>query len=100
MTRYSCSMFQYAAAAGVALILSVAAPARAMENRVATTEAGAATARTAPAIIMHQPSRKNRIAASHRHRHDRRVSAVRGDLDCAGAWCGGRQFVLMIGIGY
>jgi hypothetical protein len=86
---------------GLMVMLS-AAPAVAAEKPAAAREAAATTAKTAAAVIKRRVSRGTRIAAFHytRHdRHDRRVSAIRSDLDCPGAWCG-RQFVLMIGVGY
>jgi hypothetical protein len=92
-------MLQFAAMTGIAAMLSAAVPAVAAESTVPTRQAVAAPAKTASSLIKHRASRGNRIAASYVHRHGRRIGAIRSNPDCSGAWCG-RQFVLMIGIGY
>ena len=85
-------ILQSAATIGVAALLSAAAPVLAAEKAVPTRET---TAKLAPSKIKHHASRV-RLAAAHDHR---RAAAIPGDLGCTGSWCG-RQFVLMIGIGY
>jgi hypothetical protein len=69
------------------------APAGAAENTV--SEAVAVTAKTAPSAPKRRASPASRIAISHYYR----VGPNRGNMDCSGEWCG-RQFVLMIGVGY
>jgi hypothetical protein len=95
MASYPSLMLKFAAATGIAAMLWTAAPAVATERTAPASEA-AATTKTAPSAIKRSASRRTRIAASH---FDRRVSPVRSNLDCSGVWCG-RQFVLMIGVGY
>jgi hypothetical protein len=43
--------------------------------------------------------RGERGSASHYRRGYERIGPVRGNQECSGVWCG-RQFVLMIGIGF
>jgi hypothetical protein len=81
MASYLRMMLGFAAMTGIAALLSAAAPAVAAESTV--SEVGGA-AKTAPAV--------KRVGS-------RRTSAMRGNLDCSGAWCG-KQFVLMLGVGY
>jgi uncharacterized low-complexity protein len=81
---------QFAALTGIAAMLSSAPPAVAAESTVAA----AATATTAPSVINRHALRGTCLAASC-DRDDSRVSR----LGCSGGWCG-RQFVLMVGIGY
>jgi hypothetical protein len=92
MASYPRLILQFAAATGIAAVLLMAAPTMAAENAVTVRET---TANTAPATIKRHASRV-RLAASHYHRS---VNPIRSDLGCSGVWCG-RQFVLMIGIGY
>jgi hypothetical protein len=92
MASYPRLILQFAAATGIVAMLSTAAPAMAAELAVTARETAA---KTAPATIKRHASRL-RFAASHYHR---RVNPIRSDLGCSGVWCG-RQFVLMIGIGY
>jgi hypothetical protein len=96
MASYPRLISQFAAATGIVAMLSAAAPVVAAESAVSSRDAAVAPARTVPSVVKHRASRGNRIAASHYNRHNRRVSA---NLDCSGIWCG-RQFVLMIGVGY
>jgi hypothetical protein len=95
MAFYPRLMLQVAATAGAALMLATAVPAVAAEAPVSVRET-AAPASAAPSRIKRHASRGIRITASH---HDRRLSSIRSDLGCSGIWCG-RQFVLMIGVGY
>jgi hypothetical protein len=85
-------------------MLWVAAPAMAAES-AANSNAPAISTKTAPSVTerhgslkRHAP-RRARLAASHYRRGYERISPVRSNLECSGVWCG-RQFVLMIGIGY
>jgi hypothetical protein len=96
MVSYSRLILQVAATTGIAMMLSTAAPAVAAEAPVPARET-VATASTVPHMIKRHASRAHRIAAS--LHHDRRVVQTQSHLDCYGVWCG-RQFVLMVGIGY
>ena len=96
MASYSRLILQVAATAGIAATVSMAAPAVAAEAPVPARET-AATASTVPHMIRRHAWRAHRIAAS--HHHDRRVVQTQSHPDCYGVWCG-RQFVLMVGIGY
>lgn len=97
MVRYPRLILHVTAAAGIAALLCAAAPAVAVESAVPASEAAAmASAKSAPKLIRRHASRATRVAASSHHR---RASVTGGSLDCSGVWCG-RQFVLMIGIGY
>jgi hypothetical protein len=86
MANFPQSMVRFAATTGVAAMLSTVAPA------VVAESAAMAAAKTAPSVTKRHAWRETRIAASRFDRQDRRV-------DCSGTWCG-RQFVLMIGVGY
>jgi hypothetical protein len=92
MASFPRLILQCAATTGIAAMLSTAAPVTAAEISVRTAEPAA---RIAPLKLKHHASRV-RLAASH---HRPGVDPIRGDLGCAGIWCG-RQFVLMIGVGY
>jgi hypothetical protein len=89
-------MLQFAAASGIAAMLWIAAPAMAAES-AANGNAPAVSAKTAPSVtrrdasLKRHASRRTRLAASH--------YPIHSNLECSGVWCG-RQFVLMIGIGY
>jgi len=97
-------MLQFAAATGIAAMLWVAAPAMAAES-AANSNAPAISTKTAPSVSERHASlkrhapRRARLAASHYRRGYERMSPVRSNLECSSVWCG-RQFVLMIGIGY
>jgi hypothetical protein len=105
MACYLRMMFRFAAMTGIAAMLSAAAPAVAADSTVTASEAAAATAKTAPSVaknhaaIKRDAARRTRIAASHRDRYYPRVRPIRSDLDRSDVWYG-RQFVLMIGVGY
>jgi hypothetical protein len=92
MASYPRLILQFAATTGLMVMLAMAAPAVAAESAVAVSETAA---KTAPSVIRHHASRA-RLAASNSQRH---VYPIRSDLGCSGIWCG-RQFVLMIGVGY
>ena len=97
-------MLQFAAATGIAAMLWVAAPAMAAEG-AANSNAPAISTKAAPSVSERHASlkrhapRRARLAASHYRRGYERMSPVRSNLECSSVWCG-RQFVLMIGIGY
>jgi hypothetical protein len=95
MASYSRLILQVAATTGIAVMLSTAAPAVAADGPVTARET-AATASTVPPVIKRHASRRARIAAVHHHH---RVDQILSRTDCYGVWCG-RQFVLMVGIGY
>jgi hypothetical protein len=84
MASFPRLILQFAGATGIAAMLSTAAPVMAAEKAVTTCE-----------TIKHHVSRV-RLAASHYHRG---LNPIAGDLGCSGIWCG-RQFVLMVGVGY
>jgi len=69
----------------------MAVPAVAAEGLLTPRETASAANTVHPKIKRHA-SRRTHIAAS-------RVCPIRSDLGCSGVWCG-RQFVLMIGIGF
>jgi hypothetical protein len=78
----------FAAVATVTIMLSATIPAFAGEETVATD----VSAKSSPI--------KHRRMASVRHvRHVAAVTPMQRQLGCSGEWCG-RQFVLMIGIGF
>jgi hypothetical protein len=89
MASFPQSMVRFAATTGVAAMLSTIAPAVVAESAAIASEA---VAKTAPPVTKRHAWRETGIAASRLDRQDRGV-------DCSGTWCG-RQFVLMIGIGY
>ena len=104
MTSNPRLMLQFAAATGIAAMLWVAAPAMAADS-AANSDVPAIGTKTAPPVSERHASlkrhapRRARLAASHYRRGYERISPVRSNLECSGVWCG-RQFVLMIGIGY
>jgi hypothetical protein len=71
-----------------AAVLWTAAPAIAADSAVIVSHDIAVK----PAPVKH----RTRIVVS---RVDRELAAIPADLSCSGIWCG-RQFVLMVGIGY
>jgi hypothetical protein len=93
MARYPRLILQFVAATGFAVMLSAAAPVVAAESAVTISQASA-KAKTAASTTRH--ASRLRLAAWHYNRH---VNLIRSDLGCSGVWCG-RQFVLMVGVGY
>jgi hypothetical protein len=86
MNRFSRT---FAAVAATTMMLSATVPALAAE---ATTVATGIRAKASPI--------KHRRMTSIRHvRHVATVTPQQRNLGCSGEWCG-RQFVLMIGIGF
>jgi hypothetical protein len=69
-------------------VLSIATPSMA-------AELAEPAARMAPLKVKHHAPRV-RLAASHHHPG---VSPIQSGLGCSGVWCG-RQFVLMVGVGF
>lgn len=92
MARYISSLLPFAAVAAV-VMLSAARPAQAAESREVRS------ASTMAPSVRHRTAQRVRFAASRDYRRDRYAPASLWGRDCSGAWCG-RQFVLMIGIGY
>jgi len=88
MNSYPRLILPLAATIGIAAMLSTSAPAIAAEGMIP------AASGTPSIVKQHAP--RSRIAASN---YQRRMVAMRSDLGCSGIWCG-RQFVLMIGVGY
>ena len=99
MTSNSRLMLQFAAATGIAAMLWIAAPAMAAESPADSNAPAVSTKTVRHASLNRHAPRRARLAASHYRRGYERISAVRSNLECSGVWCG-RQFVLMIGIGY
>jgi hypothetical protein len=78
----------FAAVAAATVMLSATVPAFAAEETVATDVSAKSSAA------------KHRRVASVRHvRHVASITPMQRQLGCSGEWCG-RQFVLMIGIGF
>jgi hypothetical protein len=95
MTGFLRLMLPCAATIGIAAALSAIVPAGAAENTFTVSEAVAVTAKIAHSAPKRRASPASRIAISRYYR----VGPNRANMDCSGEWCG-RQFVLMIGIGY
>jgi hypothetical protein len=104
MTSNPRLMLQFAAATGIAATLWVATPAMAAES-AAKSKAPAISTKVAPSVTERRASlkrhapRRARLAASHYRRGYERAGPIRSNLECSGVWCG-RQFVLMIDIGF
>jgi hypothetical protein len=95
MASYPRLILQIAATAGIAVMLSTAVPAAAAEGPVAARETAAAASTVRP-VIKHHASHRSHLAIV---RYNRRISLIGARPVCSGDWCG-RQFVLMIGIGF
>jgi hypothetical protein len=78
-----------AAVAATALMLSGMTPAVAAEQAAAVTDVSAKRA----------PIKHLRMASVRPVRHVAAVTPLQRNLGCSGEWCG-RQFVLIIGIGF
>jgi hypothetical protein len=87
MTRNSLS--RVTAGVAVAATLAVATPAMSTEMNISS-----AFKKSATAPVRHHGSRYH--AALHRHHQ---VDRLASRLGCSGEWCG-RQFVLMVGVGF
>lgn len=92
MASYFRVILQLAATTGIVAMLATATPAAAAEGAVTVSQAAA---KTTPSVIKRHASRGTLIPAS----YVGRVSPIRSDVDCSGAWCG-RHFVLMVGVAY
>jgi hypothetical protein len=83
-------------------MLSAATPAAAVEDSAPigvaakSSQANSSAIRTSSSVTKHHASRRTHLAVS---RYNRRVSLVGNGPECSGSWCG-RQFVLMIGVGF
>ena len=97
MARYISSMLPFGAVAAV-MMLSTALPAQAAESAFGR-EVKSTNARSLTPGVRHRTAQRIRFAASRDYRRDRYAPVNLWSRDCYGAWCG-RQFVLMIGIGY
>lgn len=94
-------MLQFAAASGIAAMLWIAAPAMAAES-AANSNAPAVSTKTAPSVTKRDVTKRDASLRRHASRRTRLAAShypIRSNLECSGVWCG-RQFVLMIGIGY
>jgi hypothetical protein len=78
----------FAAVAATTIMLSATVPAFAAEESVATDVSAKSS------LIKHR-----RMASVRHVRHVAAVAPLQRQLGCSGEWCG-RQFVLMIGIGF
>jgi hypothetical protein len=102
MASYSRLILQVVATTGFAVMLSAATPAAAVEDSAPigaaakSSQAKSSDIRTSPSVTKRHASRRAHVAV---HRYNRRVSLVGTSPVCSGVWCG-RQFVLMIGIGF
>jgi len=99
-------ILQFAATTLTAVMLSTAAPVVAAELKITASEPSPGTSKTMPyrirhhAWLRHHGWRGTRIAASPRYDGAvRRVSPITSIPECSGGWCG-RQYVLMVGIGF
>jgi 3-dehydroquinate dehydratase len=95
MTSYPRLILQFAAATAITGLLSITAPAVAAEN----TAVSAAIAKSTTPVVKRHASRWIRTAWYRHHHYASRVNPIAPHLGCSGEWCG-RQFVLMVGIGF
>ena len=97
MTHYSRLLLSLAAICITAAMWTVT-PALAADD-AASVSAAAKSAKTSLAprdVIKRHASRRTHVAVAH---YIRRVSLAGNSPECSGVWCG-RQFVLIIGIGF
>lgn len=99
MTLHFRLMPSFAVAVCVAAAIGCAAPANAAEERagIKASSANSSDVRTSPSVTKHHAWRRARYFAA--SRYSRRVNLAGTNPTCSGVWCG-RQFVLMIGIGF
>jgi hypothetical protein len=95
MMSYSRPLSPLAAAICVAAMTWAASPAVAAEGPVTAGET-AVKASTVRPVMKRHASRRSHLAIS---RYNRRSSLIGASPVCSGDWCG-RQFVLMVGIGF
>jgi hypothetical protein len=79
----------FAAVAATTMLLSVTVPALAAEDTTVATDVSAKAS----------PIKHRRMTSIRPVRHVASVTPLQRNLGCSGEWCG-RQFVLMIGIGF
>ena len=79
----------FAAVAATTMMLSATMPAFAAEQSRAATDVSAKAS----------PLKHRRIASLRHVRHVASVTPMQRQLGCSGEWCG-RQFVLIVGIGF
>jgi hypothetical protein len=102
MTNYSRPMSPVAAAICIVAMIGAATPAAAVEDSAPigaaakTSPAKSSAVCASPSVTKRHVSHRTRLAIS---RYNHRVSLVGNGPECSGVWCG-RQFVLMIGIGF
>jgi len=89
MGGFSRTTSTLAAVAATALMWSATVPALAAEHVTVATDVSAKAS----------PIKHSRMTHALHVRHVTTVTPLRRDLGCSGEWCG-RQFVLMIGIGF
>jgi len=82
----------FAATAMGAALMAATAPAVAADETAGSTGVSA----RAPTSSLSRHHGPTHVAAS---RYVRHIRPVQSNLDCTGAWCG-RQFVLIVGIGF
>jgi hypothetical protein len=92
MTSFPRLILQFGATTGIAALLLIATPVLAAEMAVKTAEPAV---RIAPLKVKHHAWRV-RFATV---RHYPQIHPIPSNLGCSGAWCG-RQFVLLIGVGF
>jgi hypothetical protein len=95
MMKYSRPLSPFAAAICVAAMTWAVVPAVAAEGPVAAGET-AAKASTVRPVVKRHAARRSHVAIS---RYNRRFGLTGASPVCSGDWCG-RQFVLMVGIGF
>jgi hypothetical protein len=102
MTNHCRLMSPFAAAIFIAAMTWTATPAAAVEDSAPISAAAksapakASDVKALPSTVRRHAWRRTHIAAS---RYNRRVSLLGTSPECSDVWCG-RQFVLMIGIGF
>ena len=79
----------FAAVAATTIMLSAAVPAVAADDMNVATDVSAKAS----------PVKHRRMTSARYIRHVATVTPLQRNLGCSGEWCG-RQFVLMIGIGF
>jgi len=91
-------MPRFAAAIAIPIMQWIATPIMAAE-RVVPTRAAAPTGKAVSADLRRDAVPLSQNALPRHARHDHGIDQVRSNLGCSGIWCG-RQFVLMLGVGY
>lgn len=101
MILFPGSIPAFAAAAGIAAMLLIASPVLAADGALTAGQIVAAAVKFEPGSVERRALRKSRIAKYRFSRPQDWGDGYRRSVpDCGGGgWCG-RQFVLMIGIGF